>query len=205
MSKNQKRHPSCLPSTSTSVHTMLTTTLARGEMARRALTVRLLGYIITPAICVFPTIIIDLMSRARPVQDCPPLLRLIAGITASLMGTCNTIFFGLDPSVVAVVFWPYWKKEQERTRKQINFAQPRSDPPAPASTRKLPVLGDLEMGEPKLVECETQDTVISTPHHLDGLEFDGHFEVHKTVDFDTSVTSTIGYDTDELARIFHGL
>jgi hypothetical protein len=202
-SKYLKRHPSQL---SSGVDTTVATALARGELARRALTVRVMGYIITPAICAFPTIAIDLMSRARLGVPTPQTPRLIGAITAGLMGAFNSIIFSFDPSVVAVVFWPYWKKRREqRMQKRNKSPQQRLDHLTLASIRKPSVLEDPETGNSMTSERETQNVVISSFHPDHGLEFYGHLEVRETPDFDTSFSSTIGYDTDELAQIFHGL
>jgi hypothetical protein len=210
MSEYQKRHPSQVSSGSTDVNTALSTTMQRREMARRALTVRLLGYIMVPVICVFPGVITDIIKRARPDITFPWAVELITDITAGLMGTFNTILLSFDPSVVAVVFWPLWKKRREKKEKKmrernklVQRAQrpnPLATVPAPAltSTDNPPALGDPEMGGPLVSQYESQGMAY-------GLEFYGHLTVSEAADADTSVTSTIGYNADELAEIFRDL
>jgi hypothetical protein len=211
MSEYQKRHPSEVSSGSTNVNTALATTMQRREMARRALTVRVLGYIMVPVICVFPGVIADIITRARPDITVPWAVELITDITAGLMGTFNTILLSFDPSVVAVVFWPLWKKRREkkeemmRERNKLVQRPKRSNPlaaapaPAPALTSTNPsTLGDPEMGGPLVSQYDSQGMI-------HGLEFYGHLTVSEATDAETSVTSTIGYNPDELAEIFHDL
>jgi hypothetical protein len=178
--------------------------MERREVARRALTVRVLGYIIVPVICVFPGVIADIITRARPDIPVPFAVELFAAITAGLMGTLNTILLCFDPSVVAVVFWPYMKRRRDRKR-----MQKRNKPAQPSTptykTGLPPVLGDPEMGETPISTYETQEMAVTTFQHDHGLEFFGHLAVNETVDLETTVTSTIGYNAEELAEIFHGL
>ncbi len=204
MSDYLRRHPSVVHSGADDVGTALTTTMERREIARRALTVRVLGYIFVPVICVFPGVIADIITRARPDISVPFEVELFADITAGLMGTLNTILLGFDPSVVAVVFWPYWKrrKDKKRMEKRNKSAQPG------AQTHKtvLPgVSGDPEVGGTVTSAYETQSTATTTFQYDHGLEFFGHLTVDETVDLGTTVTSTIGYNAEELAEIFHGL
>ena len=204
MSKYLSRHPSRIRSTTTDANATLATTLERGEMARRALTVRVLGYISAPIIIVLPTVIFDVLRRARPDFDCPPAIHLISAITAGLMGTFNTIFLVFDPSVVAVVFWPYWKKKKERERMQQRIKlQTGLNTRASASTRNPVVLENenLEMRDLGTAEYIPQDMDSSTH----GLEFYSHFAANETAGYEPSPTSTTGYNMDELAQTFHGL
>lgn len=189
--------------------------LAKRDMARRALTVRVLGYISVPVICVFPGVIIDLLARARPDVHIPAVFPLIAAITASLMGTFNAMLLSFDPSVVAVVFWPRWKKkEQERRQKKSTAAAAARrrgalEPAAPSSYRKAPPLGDIEMAETKDPRDETQGVVVTTIHFRTaddhGLESNGHSAIPDTVDLEDSGTSTIGYSYRDLIETYHGL
>ena len=102
MSDYLKRHPSQVYSSTNGTSTALAT-MERREMARRALTVRVLGYIA----CVRPDITI------------PQSVERFAAIMAGLTGTINTLLCCFDPSVVAVVFWPYWKKRKDRARARM--------------------------------------------------------------------------------------
>jgi len=182
----------------------VTTTLERREMARRALTVRVLGYIIVPVICVFPGVIADIRTRANPGAPVRFEVELYAAITAGLMGSFNTIMLAFDPSVVAVVFWPYWKKRMERKRMQKRNKSARPGTQT-CKTALPPISGDPELGGTPTTSYETQDMVITTFQHDHGLEFFGHLGVNETADLETTVTSTIGYNAEELAEIFHGL
>lgn len=185
--------------------------LARRDLARRALTVRVLGYICVPVLCVFPGVIIDLVARARPDVHIPAVVPLVAAITAGLMGTLNAGLLSFDPSVVAVVFWPHWrrKKEQEQERRRRSDAGARRQPGSPPSTRKPPSLDDIEMAATKTGRDETQGVVITTIHFRTaddhGLESNGHSTVPNTIDLEASCTSTIGYDFSDLAATYHGL
>lgn len=91
-------------------------------------------------------------------------------------------------------------------QRRARLAQPQPDhPPASTSALKRPVLGEPEMGELKTTEGESQDIVMTSLHWDHGLEIYGHLEAHEISDFDLTFTSTIGYNTDELVEIFHGL
>ena len=204
MSEYLRRHPSVVQSSPDDVGNTVTTTMERREIARRALTVRVLGYIFVPVICVFPGVIADIITRARPDISVPSWVELFADITAGLMGTLNTILLGFDPSVVAVVFWPYWKKRKDKKRMQKRNKSAQGG----AQTHK-PALpggpGDPEVGGTATSAYETQDMANTTFQYDHGLEFFGHLAVDETVDLGTTVTSTIGYNAEELAEIFHGL
>jgi len=211
MPRYLKRHPSMIRTSSTDADAALAVTLQRRDMARRALTVRVLGYISVPVICVFPGVIIDLIARSMPDLVIPSVVPLIAAITAGLMGTFNAILLSFDPSVVAVVFWPRWKKKQEQEKLRQNLkARRQPEQPSP-STRKQPALGDVEMAESKARGDETQGAVVTTIHFHNaddhGLEFYGHSAMHDvdTIDLENSRTSTIGYDMSDLAETYHGL
>jgi len=197
MSDYLKRHPSQANSSSDDVNAAIAATMERREMARRALTVRVLGYMIVPFVCVFPGVVTDIITRARPDISIPAVVELVAAITAGLMGTFNTILLCFDPSIVAVVFWPLWKKRKDRRtgRKRNTSTEPSTliyDKPLP------PLPNDPEIGE-------TQETDIMTFQHDYSLELFGHFAVNETLNGPTTVTSTIGYDAEELAKIFYGL
>jgi len=204
MSEYLKRHPSQAHSSSDDVRTAIATTMERRELARRALTVRVLGYMVVPIICVFPGVVSDIITRARPDITVPADVERFAAITAGLMGTFNAILICFDPSIVAVVFWPFWKKRKDRksVQKRNKSRQPNTltyKQPLP------PVSRDPEIGEIPVPSYETQETVITTFQHDLGLEFYGHLAVNETLDLATTVTSTVGYDEEELAEMFRGL
>jgi hypothetical protein len=203
-----KRHASQICSNSADVDIALAMIRAKRDLARRALTVRVLGYICVPVICVFPGVVNDLLTRARPDLNIPSVVPLAAVITAGLMGALNSILISFDPSIVGVVFWPYWKKkkEQERSQEYMNGGRRPLDPPA--SALKLPTLGDIEMAETKVIGNETQEAVVATVHFENAetpVESHGHSETGETIDFENSRRSTTFYDMRDLAETYHGL
>ena len=205
MSEYLKRHPSQAQSSTDHAGTAVTATVERREMARRALTVRVLGYIIVPVFCVFPGVIADIITRARPDIEVPFWVELFSAITAGLVGTLNTIMLCFDPSIIAVVFWPFWKKRRDRERMQKRNKLPR--PSTQTYKTALPGgLGDPAIGGTTTSTTDgTQDMVSTTFQYDHGLEFFGHLAVDETLDADTTFASTIGYNAEELAEVFHGL
>lgn len=197
-----KQLPSQNHSNSTDVGVTSATILARRDIARRALTVRVLGYISVPVICVFPGVIMDFIARAGTDVHIPSIVTLITVITAGLMGTFNAVLLSFDPSVVAVVFWPHWKKKEWERQRQ-NFEVGRRQPESLASIGKPPLLGDIEIAETK---DESQGVVVTTIHvqsaNDHGLEFHGHSDA---LDLENSGTSTIGYNMGDFTNIYHGL
>ena len=187
----------------------LTMMLAKRDLARRALTVRVLGYISVPVLCVFPGVIIDFVARGRPDVYIPPVVPLIAAVTAGLMGTFNAILISFDPSVVAVVFWPRWKKKKGQGRLQRDRKAVRLQPEPPTSPHKSAFLGDIDMAQTKVVGNETQEVVVTTIHLQTagdhGLELHGDSPIPDGLDLENSGTSTIGYNMNDLAKIYHGL
>ena len=207
---NLTRHPSEVRSKSKGVDTALTTTLAKRDIARRALTVRVLGYISVPVICVFPGVIIDFIARGRPDVYIPPMVPLIAAVTAGLMGTFNAILLSFDPSVVAVVLWPHWMKKKERERLELDRKAAGIQQLEPtASSCKPAFLDDIDMAQTKVVGNETQEVVVTTVHLQTagehGLELQGHSVIPDGLDPENSGTSTFGYNMNDLAKIYHGL
>ena len=207
--RNLQRHASQTQSSSIDVD-IAAMLVAKRDLARRALTVRVLGYISVPVICVFPGVITDLIARARPDVNIPSAVLIIAASTAGLMGTFNAILLSFDPSVVAVVFWPHWKKkkEQERLRQNIAKAARRQLEPQ-VTTLKPPALGDIEMAETKVVADETEGAVVTTIHFQNaddlGLESHDHLAILSTIDLENDRTSTIGYSMTDLVETYHGL
>ena len=87
LSKYLKRHPSQIRSAATGVNPTVAITLAKVEMTRRALTVRVLGYLTAPVVFVFPIIFVALLGRARPDVRHPHVVALIAAIAVGLILT----------------------------------------------------------------------------------------------------------------------
>ncbi len=206
---NPTQHPHRVPPNSQGADITLATTLARRDIARRALTVRVLGYISVPVICVFPGVIMDFLARGRPDVYIPPVVPLITAITAGLMGTFNAVLLSFDPSVVAVVFWPDWVKKKEQGRLQMDREAARLQPEPLASSCKPALLGDIDMAQTKDIENETQGVVVTTTHLQNagehGLELHGQSAIPDGLDLENSGTSTIGYNMNDLAKIYHGL
>lgn len=206
---NLTRHPSVVCSNSHGVDIALNTTLARRDIARRALTVRVLGYISVPVICVFPGVLIDFIARGRPDVYIPRTVPLVAAVTAGLMGTFNAILISFDPSVVAVVLWPHWMKKKEQERLELDRKAGLQQPELTASSCKPAFLGDIEMAQTKVVGIETQEVVVTTVHLQNagehGLELHGHSAIPDGLDLEDSGTSTFGYNMNDLAKIYHGL
>jgi hypothetical protein len=193
-------------STTVGADAALTMMLARRDIARRALTVRVLGYISVPVICVFPGVIMDFIARGRPDVYISPVIPLIAAVTAGLMGTLNAILISFDPSVVAVVFWPHWKKKKEQARLRQNMKAARR-PLKPQPLPRAIVLDDIEMAETKIFGDETQGVAVTTIHFQDvddqGLE--SHEHSAKTVDREDSRTCTPDFSISDLVETYHGL
>ena len=77
--------------------------LARRDTARRALTVRLLGYILVPTICVISGMVVDLLGESKSGAHVPREVEITSSALGGLMGTMNAILFAFDPSVRAVI------------------------------------------------------------------------------------------------------
>jgi hypothetical protein len=80
-------------------------TISRRTLALRAMTLRLIGYILIPVICILPSVIMDLIVKACPVG----VVKIPDGVSGfsdglnGLIGLFNTILFLLDP--VLLVVW----------------------------------------------------------------------------------------------------
>lgn len=197
-------------STAVGAGLVVATVLAKRDIARRALTVRVLGYISVPVVCIFPGVIIDLIARGRPECHIPPVVPLIAAITAGLMGTFNAILICFDPSVVAVVFWPHWKKKegQARLRQNMKAAKAARHLPEPQSpTPKSTALGEIEMAQTKVIGDETQVLSVSTIHFQDADDrgHESNVDFAKTVDLEDSRTRAADYNISDLVETYHGL
>jgi len=93
------------------------------------------------------------------------------------------ILLGVDPSIVAVVFCPYWKK----TNRLGLVLNPQ------ASTTRV-------SGRPR--DRENGDLHLRNSRNDHGLEFFGHLAVNETEDLETTITSTIGYNAEELSKVY---
>ena len=185
----------------------LTMMLAKRDLARRALTVRVLGYISVPVLCVFPGVIIDFVARGRPDVYIPPVVPLIAAVTAGLMGTFNAILISFDPSVVAVVFLPHWKKKREQARLRENRKVARLPLKPQTSPVRSMVMGDIEMAETRVIADESQGVAVTTIHfqNVDDQGLESREHPAKAVDLENSSTSTTDFSICDLVATYHGL
>ena len=87
----------------TNANASLAATMARRDMARRALTVRLLGYILVPTVTVISGMVLDLLGETKSGANIPDAVTITVAALAGLMGTFNAILFSFDPSVLAVI------------------------------------------------------------------------------------------------------
>ncbi len=96
------------------VNATLAATLARRDIARRALTVRLLGYILVPTVSVISGMVLDVLGETKSGANIPSAVTITVAALAGLMGTMNAILFGCDPSVLAVVHALRLRRAQRR-------------------------------------------------------------------------------------------
>ena len=78
--------------------------ISRRTLALRAMTLRLIGYILIPVICILPNVIMDLIVKAYPVGDVEipdAVTGFFDGING-LVGFFNAMLFLLDPVLLAV-------------------------------------------------------------------------------------------------------
>lgn len=106
----------------TNANASLAATMARRDMARRALTVRLLGYILVPTVTVISGMVLDLLGETKSGANIPNAVTITVAALAGLMGTLNAILFSFDPSVLAVIHALRLRRTQ-RHRQQAQAAQ----------------------------------------------------------------------------------
>jgi hypothetical protein len=85
----------------------------RKNAARRALTIRLLGFITIPIVCVVPTIIAQFVIK-QGASPPDALGTLVTGIQG-LMGAFNAMFVASDPAVLAI-YYAYKAAREKRYR-----------------------------------------------------------------------------------------
>ncbi|KAG8815058.1 hypothetical protein FRC17_000874 [Serendipita sp. 399] len=76
--------------------------LSKRTLALRQLTIRLIGYIVTPILCLLPGIILDLVSKVFPDMRVPSWLNGLFDGLNGLVGLFNSILMLSDPSLLAV-------------------------------------------------------------------------------------------------------
>jgi len=174
----------------------LATTLAWRDMARRALTIRVLGYIMIPVFFVMPGAILDILDRTN-LAAVPEVAVIITTITPGLMGAFNALLFRMDPSVVAVIH-SLRAREQSSPNRQHHKTRVLDGRP-----------GETEPNQSVMATMVPSQGVLLPTVHIDntdddnGLEYEGHFTV-RNPSF-PSLSSTIGYDANELADTYNGL
>jgi hypothetical protein len=184
------------------VTVLLAATLARRDIARRALTIRVLGYIMVPVISVIPGVILDILSRTQQAPE-PKVVIIITSIASGLMGTFNATLFSIDPSVLAVIYSLRAQRQSsiystDSTHHQSHKAQVlyRNGNRAVLDQSKTSTMTPLRGVLVTTVRFETTD-------HDNGMEYEGHFA---TPDPPLSGQSSIlSYDTNELADTYDGL
>ena len=174
----------------------LAATRAWRDIARRALTIRVLGYIMVPVFFVMPGVILDILDRSN-LASAPDVAMIITTITPGLMGTFNALLFRMDPSVVAAIH-SIRAREQSSTNRQHHNARVLDGRP-----------GETEPGQSVMTTTVPSQGVLLPTVHIDttdddnGLEYEGHFTVRNPSL--PSLSSTIGYGANELADPYNGL
>jgi len=99
--------------------------ISRRTLALRAMTLRLIGYILIPVVCILPNVIMDIIVKAYPVGDIEipdAVTGFFDGING-LVGFFNAILFLLDP-VLLIIWaelranrcWGLWKKARTESQ-----------------------------------------------------------------------------------------
>ena len=203
--------------TTTNVNASLAATMARRDMARRALTLRLLGYILVPTISIISGMVLDLLGESKSGASIPVAVTDIVSALAGLMGTMNAILFTFDPSVLAVIHALRLQKAQRRRRQ----AAPKHK--GSSRRRKRQVFGsDTAVDVANIGAANTNAVLVITTVDLDtrleagsghslGMKDHGHYYSGQLADTNTidensrGGLSTVGYDVDEILETYRGL
>jgi hypothetical protein len=198
----------------TNANASLAATLARRDMARRALTLRLFGYILVPTVSVISGMVLDILGESKSGVDIPQGVTDIVSALAGLMGTLNAILFAFDPSVLAVVYALRLQRARRRQQATPKYEQfgPRGRPRIFGS--------DLEVGEKRAVNTDGV-LVITTVHrdthmdvgtgHSSGTGDHGHHYTDPHARTETvdegyrGSLSTVGHHIDEILQTYQGL
>jgi len=99
--------------------------ISRHTLALRAMTLRLIGYILIPVICILPSVIMDVIVKAYPVGDIeiPDAVTSFFDGINGLVGFFNAILFLFDP-VLLIIWaelranrrWGVWKKKRTESQ-----------------------------------------------------------------------------------------
>ena len=195
----------------------LAATLARRDMARRALTLRLLGYILVPTICVISGMVLDLLGESKSGANIPAAVTNIVSALAGLMGTLNAILFSFDPSVLAVVHALRLERRRQQATPKHEVFGPRRDVCVLGSDRER-----RAVGVPSASAISTNGVLVVTTVDLDthlesgsghsfwiedhGRYYPGPHADTETIDEGNRRSmSTIGYHVDEILETYRGL
>ena len=183
-----------LPTHTTGSAASLAATVAWRDLARRALTIRVLGYIMVPVFFIMPGVILDILDRTS-LAPMPKVAVIITTITPGLMGTFNAVLFRMDPSVLAVI-------HSLRTREPSSIHRNQRH-----NARVLDGRGnETEPGQTSTVSSQEvlfPAAQVDITHDDHGMEYEGHFTVRGSPP--PRLSSTFGYSTDELADTYNGL
>ena len=102
--------------------------ISRRTLALRAMTLRLIGYILIPVICILPNVIMDLIVKAYPVGDVEipdAVTGFFDGING-LVGFFNAMLFFFDP--VLLVVWAEFRANHhwcllQKQRRKAQYAE----------------------------------------------------------------------------------
>ena len=183
----------------TDAFTSLAATLAWRDIARRALTIRVLGYIIVPVISIIPGVILDILGRTSHTPA-PKVVLVITSTISGLMGTFNATLFCIDPSVLAVTYSPCARRQsfihstvhQSPRARGLNDSRDKMEHDQLGATTAVPLQGVL-----------VTTVRLTTTDDDSGMDYEGHFSVPNPLP--SSQCSTLGYDADELADAYNGL
>jgi hypothetical protein len=206
--------PSYISHNTTNASASLAATLARRDMARRALTLRLLGYILVPTVSIISGMVLDILGEAKSGVNIPQAITEIVDALAGLMGTLNAILFAFDPSVIATVYALRLQRARRREQATPIYEQ--------FGLQRMPrVIGsDIEVGEIRTVSTDgipVNTTVrldtnmdVGTGHSSGTEDQECHYEdPHvrtETVDEAYRVSlGTVSDHIDETLEIYHGL
>ena len=204
-----------------SVNASFAATLARRDTARRALTLRLLGYILVPTISVISGMVLDLLGEMKNGAYIPRAVTTTVSALAGLMGTLNAILFSFDPSVIAVIHALRLRRAQRRQQhsKHGGVGAPRK-PRVFGSDHEKQAVG-VKNTRARNTDSVLVVTRVDLDTHLEagssygyGMVDHGHYHTGphtgtETVDegYRRSI-STIGYDgydVDEILETYRGL
>jgi hypothetical protein len=216
--EHNQRNPS--PHATANVNASLAATLARRDMARRALTVRLLGYILVPTISVISGMVLDLLGESKSGASIPAAVTITVAALAGLMGTLNAILFSFDPSVLAVIHALRLQRaqrcRQQATPTQEGFGLGRNHRPFEGVLEKQTVgTTNARSNDVNGVQAVTTvglDTYMEAESgHSFGIEdHDQHYPgpdtgIETVDEDDRRSVSTIGNHVDEILETYHGL